>query len=192
MGQNCKGGITLSTKRLRSMTRIISTWHILVHYGTSTEHSYYSCVPQWHYLSTRKHDISTEEYGHSSDDKVMANLDRIGPTKCASDSFIIFGLIHYSHNFLNNISNLLAPLHELTRLDTKWKWDAVHQIAFEREKAMLSSSTVLAHWPSATRHSEQRRTCLWHQKRVVTSHARWKPVGPWPIVCITDSVIGKE
>ena len=34
------------------------------------------------------------------------------------------GLIHYYHNFLSNISSLLAPLHDLTRLDTEWKWGA--------------------------------------------------------------------
>ena len=33
------------------------------------------------------------------------------------------GLIHYYHTFLSNTSNLLAPLHELTRLDTEWKWE---------------------------------------------------------------------
>ena len=56
------------------------------------------------------------------------------------------GLIHYYHNFLSNISSLLAPLHDLTRLDTEWKWGAIDQNAFEQSKALLSSSVVLAHY----------------------------------------------
>ena len=56
------------------------------------------------------------------------------------------GLIHYYHNFLSNISSLLTPLHELTRIDTEWKWGAIHQNAFEQSKALLSSSKVLAHY----------------------------------------------
>ena len=55
------------------------------------------------------------------------------------------GLIHYYNNFLSNVSSLLAPLHELTRLDTEWKLGAIHQQAFEQSKALLSSSKVLAH-----------------------------------------------
>ena len=56
------------------------------------------------------------------------------------------GLIHYYHNFLSNISSLLAPLHEVTRLDTEWKWGVIHQNAFEQSKSLLSSSKVLAHY----------------------------------------------
>ena len=56
------------------------------------------------------------------------------------------GLIHYYDNFLSNISSLLASLHELTRLDTEWKWGAVHMNAFEQSKALPFSSKVLAHY----------------------------------------------
>ena len=63
---------------------------------------------------------------------------RLRKEKCA--------LIHYYHNFLSNISSLLAPLHELTCLDTEWKWRAIHQNAFEQSKALLSSSKVLAYY----------------------------------------------
>ena len=60
-------------------------------------------------------------------------------------SIIVDTFRHY-HNFLSNISSLLAPLHELTRLDTEWKWDAIHQKACEQSKALLSSYKVLAHY----------------------------------------------
>ena len=50
------------------------------------------------------------------------------------------GLIHYYHNSLNNVSNLLAPLQQLTRLDAKMKCGAIHQNSFEQSRALLSSS----------------------------------------------------
>ena len=55
-------------------------------------------------------------------------------------------LIHYYHNFLCNLSTILAPLHELTRHNAKWKWGEKQKTAFEESKALLSSSRVLVHY----------------------------------------------
>ena len=40
----------------------------------------------------------------------------------------------------------MAPLHELTRHNAKWKWDEKQKTAFEESKALLSSSRVLVHY----------------------------------------------
>ena len=74
--------------------------------------------------------IIDEECIHPTDDKVMAIKNAPVPHNVQQLRSYL-GLIHYYHNFLSNISSLLAPLHELTRLDTEWKWGAIHQKAFE-------------------------------------------------------------
>ena len=89
--------------------------------------------------------VIDEEGIHPTDDKVMAIKNAPVPQNVQQLRSYL-GLIHYYHNFLSNISSLLAPLHELTRLDTEWKWGAIHQKAFEQSKALLSSSKVLAHY----------------------------------------------
>ena len=82
---------------------------------------------------------------HPTDDKVTAIKNAPVPQNVQQLRSYL-GLIHYYHNFLSNISSLLAPLHELTRLDTEWKWGTIHQKAFAQSKALLSSSKVLAHY----------------------------------------------
>ena len=89
--------------------------------------------------------VIDEEGIHPTDDKVMAIKNAPVPQNVQQLRSYL-GLIHYYHNFLSNISSLLAPLHELTRLDTEWKWGTIHQKAFEQSKALLSSSKVLAHY----------------------------------------------
>ena len=82
---------------------------------------------------------------HPTNDKVLAIQNARAPQN-VQELRSYLGLIHYYHNFLQNTSSLLAPLHELTRLDTKWNWSAIHQDVFERSKALVSSSTVLVHY----------------------------------------------
>ena len=72
--------------------------------------------------------VIDEEAIHKTDDKVMAKKNAPVPQNVQQLRSYL-GLIHYYHNFQSNISNLLAPLHELTRIDTEWKWGAVHQNA---------------------------------------------------------------
>ena len=89
--------------------------------------------------------VIDEEGIHPTDDKVMA-IKNAPVQHNVQQLRSYLGLIHYYHNFLSNISSLLAPLYELTRLDTEWKWGAIHHNAFEQSKALLSSSKVLAHY----------------------------------------------
>ena len=44
------------------------------------------------------------------------------------------------------MSTILAPLHELTRHNAKWKWGEKQKTAFEESKALLTSSRVLVHY----------------------------------------------
>ncbi|KAI5156990.1 hypothetical protein NEPAR06_2382 [Nematocida parisii] len=53
------------------------------------------------------------------------------------------GLLGYDRRFLVNISEILKPLHNLTKKDEAWKWEEIHQRAFEEAKAKLISATEL-------------------------------------------------
>ena len=81
---------------------------------------------------------------HHMEDKVRAVLNAPAPQN-VQELRSYFGLIHYYHNLLCNLSTLLAPLHEMTRQNTKWKWGPTQQKAFDESKALLVSSDVLVH-----------------------------------------------
>ena len=82
---------------------------------------------------------------HPTEDKVRAVLNAPAPQNVQElRSYLV--LIHYYHNFLCNLSTLLAPLHEMTRQNTKWKWGPTQQNAFDESKALLVSSDVLVHY----------------------------------------------
>lgn len=44
---------------------------------------------------------------------------------------------------------MLAPLHQLTKKDTKWKWDSTEEAAFRELKKNLCADTMLAHFQSS-------------------------------------------
>ena len=44
---------------------------------------------------------------------------------------------------------MLAPLHQLTKKDTKWKWKSTEEAAFRELKKNLCEDTVLAHFQSS-------------------------------------------
>ena len=56
------------------------------------------------------------------------------------------GLLTYYSKFLPNLSSLLTPLYNLLQKDTTWQWEAEQQNAFEKSKALLTSSNLLIHF----------------------------------------------
>ena len=83
--------------------------------------------------------VIDEEGIHPTDDMVMA-IKNAHVLQIVQQRRSNLGLIHYYHNFLSNTSSLLASLYELNRLDTEWKWGAVHMNTFEQSTALPSSS----------------------------------------------------
>lgn len=53
------------------------------------------------------------------------------------------GLCNYYRRFIKNYAQIATPLNDLTRKDRKWKWDEVHQQAFERLKQMMMGEPIL-------------------------------------------------
>ena len=90
------------------------------------------------------HEIDAEGIHHTND-KVLA-IENTPPPQNVQELRSYLGLIHYYHNFLCNLSTILAPLHELTRHNAKWKWGEKQKTAFEESKALLTSSRVLVHY----------------------------------------------
>ena len=52
------------------------------------------------------------------------------------------GLINYYGKFIENLSSLLSPLYKLRH----WSWGEKQQLAFDKAKSQLTSSTVLMHF----------------------------------------------
>ena len=56
------------------------------------------------------------------------------------------GSIQFYGKFLPDLATVMEPLTRLTRKDTRWKWTAAEQDAFDKLKSMLNEGTVLAHF----------------------------------------------
>ena len=90
------------------------------------------------------HEIDAEGI-HPTNDKVLA-IENAPPPQNVQELRSYLGLIHYYHNFLCNLSTILAPLHELTRHNAKWKWREKQKTACAESEALLTSSRVLVHY----------------------------------------------
>ncbi|XP_038151255.1 uncharacterized protein K02A2.6-like [Cyprinodon tularosa] len=56
------------------------------------------------------------------------------------------GMVNYLGKYIQNLSEIAAPLRQLTHKETAWCWFQQHQEAFDRLKACLSSPPVLAYY----------------------------------------------
>ena len=56
------------------------------------------------------------------------------------------GLLTYYGKFLPNLSTLLAPLYDLLQKHCQWSWGEKQESAFRESKAILTSSSWLAHY----------------------------------------------
>ena len=59
-------------------------------------------------------------------------------------SFI--GLLCYYNTFLSNLSTVMAPLYELLRKDTHWKWGKEQSNAFKQCNMLLHCDSFLVHY----------------------------------------------
>lgn len=84
---------------------------------------------------------------HPLPHKVRAIQEAPAPTN-VTELRAYLGLLNYYNRFLPHLSTLLAPLHELLRKGTTWKWEAEQENAFEESKRLMQSSDVLVHYDS--------------------------------------------
>ncbi|KAI0995426.1 hypothetical protein K3495_g12752 [Podosphaera aphanis] len=56
------------------------------------------------------------------------------------------GFANFYREFIENFSQIAAPLVALTHKDQPWRWDELQQTSFERLKELFITAPVLAHW----------------------------------------------
>ncbi|KAL7825671.1 hypothetical protein SRHO_G00334090 [Serrasalmus rhombeus] len=81
--------------------------------------------------------------------KVQAIKDAPKPQN-ASELRAYLGMLNYYGRFFPDLASVLAPLHALLWTGVKWEWIAVHDKAFKKSKAMLTSEALLAHYNPAS------------------------------------------
>ena len=84
---------------------------------------------------------------HPLPEKVKAIQDAPTP-KNVTELKSYLGLLTYYGKFLPNLSTHLAPLYQLLRHNTKWKWSVAQEKAFKKSKELLVSSNLLIHFNS--------------------------------------------
>ena len=77
------------------------------------------------------------------DSKITAITEWPAPLD-VSKTRTFLGLCGYYRRYVKDYAALAAPLHELTRIDTTFEWDARRQTAFDTLKTALVSAPVLA------------------------------------------------
>ena len=76
-------------------------------------------------------------------------VDKIlkAPTpKNKSELKSFLGLMTYNAKFIPSVASILHPLYQLLRKDSRWKWTAKCQEAFDKGKELVSKSLVLVHY----------------------------------------------
>ena len=57
-----------------------------------------------------------------------------------------WGMINHYAQYIPNISNILAPLHQLLKKEAKWEWTSKQEQTWEQAKEQLNSPKVLEHF----------------------------------------------
>ena len=76
--------------------------------------------------------------------KVEAIVNMPSP-KDVTDLRSFIGMVQYYSRFIQNLSNLLAPLHHLLKKGIKWSWTGKEQAAFQKVKSILQED-LLTHY----------------------------------------------
>ena len=98
-------------------------------------------VPEIEYLS---HKINRE--GLQPSDSKVAAIVEAPPPKNVSELKSFLGMVNYYGKFLPNLSTTLAPLYQLLRKETPWRWGDEEQQAFDKVKEFLQSPNLLVHF----------------------------------------------
>ncbi len=82
---------------------------------------------------------------HASDSKVEAVLKVPNP-KNVKELRSFLGMMNYYRKFIPSLATILKPLTSLLEKNHKWAWNEECVRAFEKAKALLTSSPVLVHY----------------------------------------------
>ena len=73
-------------------------------------------------------------------------LRNMGKPTDAAEVRSLLGMAQYSSQFIPNFSDLTAPLRELTKSGSSWKWEEEEEGAFKKLQSCLSRDTVLGYY----------------------------------------------
>ena len=57
----------------------------------------------------------------------------------------LLGMANYSSKYIANFATITTPLRELTKKNTKFEWNEIHQKAFEQLTSALTSVVLDSH-----------------------------------------------
>ena len=89
------------------------------------------------------HVISEE--GVAPDPEKVSVIKRLQAPKTVREVRSVVGMASYYRKFINNFSQIIRPLTELTKKHVRFEWNEERQKAFEKIKQSLSEAEVLAH-----------------------------------------------
>ena len=58
----------------------------------------------------------------------------------------LLGMANYSARYIDNFATITAPLRDLTKKNTKFEWNQIHQQAFDKLTTALSSAQCMAYF----------------------------------------------
>lgn len=82
---------------------------------------------------------------HKSPDKIK-EVKEVQCPKNVSQLRSFLGLVNYYHRFIENLSSVAGPLHELLNKGIKWEWSSKRERAFKEIKELICSDKVLCHY----------------------------------------------
>ena len=81
----------------------------------------------------------------SDPDKVKA-ITNMKPPTSLQELRRYLGMVNYLAKFLPNLSDILQPLHMLTKRDVTWTWSESQESAFQSVKQLITNTPVLAYY----------------------------------------------
>ena len=89
-------------------------------------------------LSFLGHVISKD--GLKIDPAKVKAITEMAPPTSVPELRRFLGMVNYVSKFIPNLSEILAPLNNLTKLDLPWNWSTSEQDAFDKVLKCLSSA----------------------------------------------------
>ena len=94
-------------------------------------------------------------------DAIVNALVQMPPPTNVSSLRSFLGSVQFYSKFLPNLATVLAPLHQLTKKDTKWKWDSTEEATFRELKKNLCACWLIFNLPF------QLESLVMHQRLVL-------------------------
>ncbi len=86
------------------------------------------------------------EGGTKPDPKRVRDLREAPTPTSIHDVRSLLGMANYSSRYIANFATITAPLRELTKKNTQFEWQDIHQKAFEKLTSALSASECMAYF----------------------------------------------